>query len=222
MNIKSYILENFTTSDLSPVESYISSEIHLRFELGLGFKNGTQERVQQSLYRATQIFEKHFKPNDIVHILIKTFEYKDEIDEFYSSSKDYFESQIKGFNELKILKEVETVEEFDEALDENDVMVKTDFTTKHIQRIISLSLHDIEYKNIFKALINLEMGFEPAISERVYFINKRNNVAFHIYDDRGCLLFSDKSKTLESTYNKYNSWLVDYHRPTFVQIFSTK
>jgi len=207
-------------SNLSPVESYVDSEVHLRFELGDGFENGTQERVDQSLCRALQIFEEFFKPNDTVEVLVKTFEYKEGIREFFSPCKDYFERQIHGFSGLEIIEDTEIVEEFAEALDENDVMVMTDFTTKHIQRIISLKLHDIEYKNIFKALINLEMGFDPAISERVYFINKRNNVAFHLYDDRGCLLFSDQKETLESAYNKYNSWLVDYHRPTFDRIFA--
>ena len=219
MNIKSYISEHFPKSDLSPVGSYISSENHLRFELGDGLENGTEARVNQCLLRATQIFEEHFKPNDTVDILIKTSEYAEGTRELYLPNKEYFEKQIKGFNGLNIIKEIDTIEEFDEALNENDVMEMTDFTTIHIQRIVSQNLDNIEYKNIFKALINLEMGFEPSISERVYFINRRNNVAFHIYDDRGCLLFSDRKETLKPTYIKFNSWLVDYHRPTFDQLF---
>lgn len=64
------------------------------------------------------------------------------------------------------------------------------------------------------------MGFEPSISELIYFINRRNNVAFHIYDDRGCLLFSELKETLKPTYTKFNSWLVDYHRSTFDKLFT--
>ena len=219
MNIKSYISKHFPQSDLSPTESYISSESHLRFELGDDLENGTEARVNQCLLRATQIFEEHFKPNDTVDILIKTFEYAEGVRDFYSKNKGYFEKQINSFNDLSITQESEIIEEFDEALNENDVMEMTDFTTTHIQRIFSLELEKIKYKNIFKALINLEMGFEPKISERVYFINRRNNVAFHIYDDRGCLLFSELKETLKPTYIKFNSWLVDYHRPTFDQLF---
>ena len=51
MKLKSYIAEHFKSSDLSPVESYISGEFHLRFELGGQFENGSKERVNQSLSR---------------------------------------------------------------------------------------------------------------------------------------------------------------------------
>lgn len=154
MNIKSYISEHFPKSDLSPTESYISSETHLRFELGGDLENGTEGRVNQSLFRATQIFEEYFKPNDTVDILIKTFKYAEGVREFHSSNKGYFENQIKDFNDLNIIKESEIIEEFDEALNENDVMEMTDFTTTHIQRIISQKLNKINIK-IFSKLLSI-------------------------------------------------------------------
>jgi len=220
VNIKKYILEYFEKSDLSPVGSYISSKYHLRFELGGGLENGTRERVNQSVCRAVQVFEEFFKPSDDVDILIKSFEYLGDAKEFYTSDKGYLEAQIEGFEHLEILREETLVEEFHNALNEDDVMTMTDFTTNHIQRILSQKLHKLNYENIFRAIANLEMGFTPSVSEGVFFINRRNNVAFHMYDDRGCLLFAHDRKSLKPLYNKLNSWLVDYHRETFDQLFS--
>ena len=211
----------FPESNLSPIESYISSKVHLRFELGLGFENGTIERVNQAAFRATTIFEEYFELNDDVVILIKSFEYPEGgCIELYTATKGYLELQIEDYSSQNVLIEKITVEEFDEAINTLGIVEMTDLTTTHIQKIICLKLNKINYKNIIKGIINLEMGLEPSILERVYFINPRNNVAFYVYDDRGCMLYANSVKTLKPTYHSYSNWLVDYHRETFDAIFS--
>jgi len=45
---------------------------------------------------------------------------------------------------------------------------------------------DIQYKNILKAIVNTEMGFEPALSQIVYFFSDVAQNAFVMFDDRSC------------------------------------
>ncbi len=217
--IKNYILKYFSKSNLSVIDTRLSSLCHLRFELGKGLDNGSKERVDQCVDRAKIIFEEFFKPEDEIYILIKSFEYKGNVKDFFPTTQGYLESQIEDFDSLDILHSEIKEEEFDFALNNDGVMEMTDFTRTHIQRITRQFVENINYLKIFRAIANLEMGFEPAIAERIYFINKRNDVVFYIYDDRGCLLFAHECKTLEKTYVKHNNWLVDYHRETFDKLF---
>ena len=95
-----YLDRHFKESDFSPEESRVSSEIHLRFELGEPFENGTKERVDQSVFRASSIFSDLFSDQDEVWILIKSFAYAEGIKEFIPSSKGYLKRQIEGLDSL--------------------------------------------------------------------------------------------------------------------------
>ncbi len=215
-----YLKKHFDQSNLSHDEFNIFSKFHLRFELGDGLKNGSKERVDQSTYRAKAIFEEFFNVDDDAYLLIKSYRYKGDIKEFFSSSKGYLINQIKDFSSLELLKMEHTVEEFEEALNDDGVMEMTDFTTTHIQEVVCQSVSNIAFENIFRGIANLEMGFDPSIGERVYIINKRNNVVFYMYDDRGCLVFAHLKETLIPIYSKYNDWLVDDYRKLFDKLFS--
>jgi hypothetical protein len=63
------------------------------------------------------------------------------------------------------------------------------------------------------------MGFEPSISERVFFIDPQTDRIFHMYDDRGCLVESNLADSIRALYHKRNSWIVDYHRPEIDNYF---
>lgn len=219
-NIKEYIQNYFKQSVLSPCGSTISSKCYLRFDLGKGFENGTKKRVSQSVSRASKIFEEFFEPDDIIFIMINHCTYRNsDVKELWSGNDGYLENQIDDFSTLDILSNEMTVEEFDEALNENDELEMTDFTTTYIQRFVSQKVKMVNYKNIFEGIANLEMGFNPAINENIFFINQRNNVTLHMYDDRGCLLYASDCNTLESVYKKYNHWLVDDWRDVFDKYF---
>ena len=221
-NIQEYILSKFDESDLSPSESRIFSKFHLRFELGDNLKNGTKKRVNQCVFRAVTLFEEFFKLDDELWVLINSWKYRDStIKAFWHPTKGYLENQFTNFELINKICVEDTIEKFEEALnEETNLMEMKDFTCTHIQNFFTLKISDINYKNIIKGIANLETGFGPSIDENIYFINPRNHVAFHMYDDRGCLMFSSDRETLKPTYDKYNQWLVDYHRPTFDEIFS--
>lgn len=54
-------------------------EIHVRFELGEPFSNGTEERLNQVYHRVTSIFESVFNGQGSIYILIKDWEEPDHI-----------------------------------------------------------------------------------------------------------------------------------------------
>ena len=62
-----YLEKHFNESDLSTSEFRLSAEYYLRFELGDPHKNGTIERVNQSVKRAVTIFEEIFDLLFLLH-----------------------------------------------------------------------------------------------------------------------------------------------------------
>ena len=57
----------------------------------------------------------------------------------------------------------------------------------------------IKYHEIFKGIANTEMGFSPTIHQIVYFFQPATRKWFWMYDDRGCLMFSDDISHLKKT-----------------------
>ena len=220
MDIKSYISKHFNKSDLSPSVSCVSSSVHLRFELGLGFDNGTLERVNQGVARAAVLFEELFQPDDLIWLLIKSSQSREDAKEFFAPTSGYLEKQFEHFDAIEKRVYQETIEDFCETVDANNQPVMTDFTRIHSQQFFCQKVSNINYQNIFRGVANLEMGLEPAIGDIIYFVNPRNHIAFYVYDDRGCILYAAEKDTLRSLYIKYNHWLVDYHRATFDRLFS--
>jgi hypothetical protein len=104
---------------------------------------------------------------------------------------------------------------------EKGITEEATITTYHIQKIYETKLSNVNYKNILKGIANLEMGFEPSISDKVYFINKKRKVALHMYDDRGCMVYTNNRKTIQFLYDDYYNWLVKYHIETFDKIFKS-
>ena len=57
----------------------LTSELHLRFELGEPYENGTEERINQVVTRVTTLFEEVFKPDDFIYLYIKDWEVTEDI-----------------------------------------------------------------------------------------------------------------------------------------------
>ena len=74
--------------------------------------------------------------------------------------------------------------------------------------------------SLLKAICNQDMGLEPRIFHRVYFININRKTIFHVYDDRGCDLLATSSATIRDVYSRYNDWILDYDRPEIEKVFN--
>lgn len=195
-------------------EHTLGGQVHIRFELGEGKDNGTIERVTQSTDRAMTIFNETFQdPTNEIFVLI--YEYQGESP--FKSSNDYLHKQFPADTFTKFYNQLETVntrfistdEDGNDTLDQDEVRII----------IGKLSAKDINVKNILNGIANTEMGFDPGISQRVFFLNPLSDKAFQMYDDRGCYVWSDKADKIRDLYIKRNDWIVDYHRPDIDKYF---
>lgn len=186
------------------------SDINVRFELGAPFENGTDERINQVVYRVTTLFEETFRKDDSLYLYIKDWGGIDPI--FGNTTPDYLYKLI-SHREL----EEAIMYQNDEELDEegNTIQIKIPYWLK----VLSSPVSQIPYKDILRGIAHYEQGREPKIGQRVYFINTNEDIVFHMYDDRGCIIFSKSREKLKYLYATHNNWLVDDWREFFEDLF---
>ena len=61
---------------------------------------------------------------------------------------------------------------------------------------------EINVENILNGIANVEMGFEPGIDQRVYFIDPLTIFVFQMYDDRGCNVWCDNEDNIQRVLKK--------------------
>lgn len=154
------IIPYFEFEDVSIQLRKINTHFDKLYELGSDYENGTIERVENATKRAIEIFEKVFKDNsEEVTLVIYEFPEPNPFNTFNS----YLKSQLNDLSNLQQIRK----NEFDIFL-------------------IKTKLKDVEYKNILNAIVNTEMGYEPALSQIVYFFSDFSENAFVMFDDRSC------------------------------------
>lgn len=202
-NLINYINKNFPN---------LGSEINLRFELGEPYDNGTDERINQVVKRVTTLFEDTFNIDDIIHVYIEDWEIGTDV-MFGNTTPDYLYELIKQhkFDEITMYKHDE-----DEDNKGNTIQIELPYKV----RTFSSKLSSIPYKDILIGIANYEQGKEPSIYQQVYFINMNKDIIFYMYDDRGCIIFSNAKEKLHYLFVKHNDWLVDYWREYFNNIFN--
>ena len=174
-------------------EHTIGGQIHIRFDLGGKHKNGTIKRVKQATDRAITLFNDTF-PNRENEIWLLIYEYPEP--NFYNASNEYLHNQFPSELFHKFYNQLEQVDEVKKKL-----------------IIGKLPVKDIKIESILKAIANTEMGFEPKIDQRIFFIDPSTDRGFQMYDDRGCIIWSDNADKIRNVYVKRNKWVVNYHRP---------
>jgi len=198
-----YIDENFRN---------LRNDIHIRYELGEPFKNGSDERIDQVMLRVNTIFEDLFEPEDVIYLYIEDWE--TGVDPMFG---DTTPSYIYQLLEKHTFVE-ETMYKTDEDIDEmgNTIQIKHEYKVRLLYDRVAL----IPYKEILKGIAHYEQGREPSIRQSVYFINPKKDILFNMYDDRGCIVYSNSRDKLIYMYHKYNSWIVDYWRKYIDGIFN--
>lgn len=188
----------------------LTHQIHVRFELGEPFDNGTDERIYQVNYRVTNIFQSLFNEEDSIYVLIRDWQQEDPM--FGNARPNYLYELLdnQAFESEIITKVVE-----DEDPDGNIILTES----KYRQHILSTKIGNIKYKKILEGIANYEQGREPSIGQSVYFIDKERDIIFYMYDDRGCIVFADKVEKIRCLYERYNNWIVDYWRSYIDELF---
>lgn len=180
-------------------------------DLGEPYRNGSIRRIKQVNKRVTTIFEQVFKENDDIVLYIKDWGNKEDI-MFGNTTPYYIYELLNG----KVFEE-DTLFELDEDEDDegNSIQIKREYQVK----LLSGSISSFPYKKILEGICHYEQGEEPSIGQSVYFINRDKNIVFHMYDDRGCIIYARSKDDLKKLYIEYNHWIVDYWREYFDRLF---
>lgn len=211
--LQSYFDRVYPNSKID-TEHTLGGQVHIRFELGEDKENGAIERVVQSTERAWIIFNDTFNdPTREIFILI--YEYQGE--NIFNASKVYLHKQFPADRFNVFYNQLETINTGYFTTDENG----NDVLEKDEVRVIigKLPIKDIKVKNILNGIANTEMGFDPSISQRIFFFDPITDRAFQMYDDRGCLVWSDNADKIRDIYIKSNKWIVESHRPAIEAYF---
>ena len=80
-------------------------------------------------------------------------------------------------------------------------------------------MKEIKIRDILCGIANREMGLEPIINQNIYFFNASAEKGFHMYDDRGCFIWSDIPDKIKDIYIRRNDWISDYAREDIDEYF---
>ncbi|WP_405605905.1 DUF3885 domain-containing protein [Polaribacter sp. Asnod1-A03] len=200
-----YLGSNIELTDFNTIERGL--KFYLRFELGEPFENGTKERVNQATKRASELFENHFEEDSELYTII------------YDFGDDMFAETPNHIYELLKSEKIQT-QQFEENLatryfdDEDNIeRIKGNLTICKVEK------NGINYQDIFNGIANTEMGFSPTIHQLVYFFQPKTKKWFWMYDDRGCLMFSNETKDLKLNILKFDKWIVESQREVMEKQF---
>ena len=212
MQLNEFMHKNNPNLDLRPPLFY-SWDIGIRFELGVEWKRDydypNNPYILRCYKRAITLFESVHSPTEDIFVVIdvndpvKGKNIKHQLQNFRLYVKKPLLFSLK-YQELPYI--------FPE--DDEEGTYKTHrFTLK-------CKTSDFKYVSLLKAICNQDMGLEPRIFHRVYFININRKTIFHVYDDRGCDLLATSSATIRDVYSRYNDWILDYDRPEIEKVFN--
>lgn len=74
-------------------------------------------------------------------------------------------------------------------------------------------------EKLLREIIHADIGgYRPLVSN-VYFVDTRNIVLFHLYDDRGADLIAGDRETLRPIFEQFREWILEYDRERIEKLF---
>jgi hypothetical protein len=160
----------------------------LRFELGDEIPvEAAEERSAQATERASAIFESAFAPGDFGFFSFARWRKEDD-----AVLMPLLPASAGGA--------VEQQEGTDFYRNRNDVPF-TSYT-------VALKPRLLDYQTLFRFTANLELGRSPSLDGCAHVINRSQPLVFHMYDDRGALVFAPEPTSLAPLRAAFGEWLV--------------
>jgi hypothetical protein len=175
---------------------------YIRFELGLD--NLMDEAYRdESLRRASAIYRSIFDPQDDVIFMHRT--------SYGMNERRISKIRLKRFflTRLKDIKSNTLPYEFDESDDE--------LYTKEWN--VEVKANEIRKSYVLESIENADFMRKPSADGRIYLYNETKGILFHMYDDRGCDVFSSDIGTLLPLYHLHRKWILDYNRYEIDNLF---
>jgi len=210
--INKYLTTNYPELNLNSIHGKFS----LRFELGGEIlENGTIERVNQAVSRATEIYKQAIGNDELI---IAIEEYEADAYDIEKRNKDYL-FELLPLDKLTKFKGpfCQTYYEIDKLGNRIEQIAEDELDCDLL--IGKLNIDEKTISNIIRGRANLEMGFEPAVPQDIYYYSVSNKIGFRIYDDRGCDVWSNDKEKLRPLYESLNKWILDYNRPEIDKYF---
>ena len=82
-----------------------------------------------------------------------------------------------------------------------------------------LSSQEIDIDKLLAEIIKADIGGFNELASAVYFINTKEKILYHLYDDRGLDVVANTAKSLRTLYDEYNSWILVYDRDEIDKVF---
>ncbi|RUT35826.1 DUF3885 domain-containing protein [Paenibacillus zeisoli] len=175
---------------------------YIRFELGL--ENLINEAYRyESIQRASAIYRSIFDPKDDVIFMHRT--------SYGTNEKRISKIRLKRFfqTRLKQMRSCTLPYEFDESDDE---IYTKEWTVEVIAK-------DIRMLYVLESIENANFMRKPSAGGQIYLYNKTKGILFHMYDDRGCDVYSFDIGALLPLYHLHRKWILDYNRYEIDNLF---
>lgn len=215
MLLGDYMNENFPNLKLRPPLFY-NWKIGIRFELGVewnGEYNYENSPYVQGVYKwAITLFESLHSKDEEIFVVIDVNDFGDG--RTYKHKARIFSPYVYKKSILYKLKHTEIPYIFPED-DEGG-------TCKTHRFILKCKASGIRYIPLLKAVCNQDLGIEPSVFHRVYFLNIKRKTIFHVYDDRGCDVLATSPDTLRGVYHTYNDWVLNYDKDEIDKVFNQR
>ncbi|KKI92911.1 hypothetical protein WQ54_06955 [Bacillus sp. SA1-12] len=212
MLLNDYLDKKFPNLKLSPPLFY-NWEIGIRFELGTEMESGNDDEdrsyIQGVYTRAITLFKSLHSQGEEIYIVVDVNDFGDQ--RSFKHKAGVFSKYVHEKFVLYALKHAEIPYVFPEENEEGKYK-----THRFILKCIT---SDMKYIPLLKAICNQDLGIQPSIIHRVYFLNIKRETIFHVYDDRGCDLLATTPDSIREIYNKYNDWILDYDRDQINKVF---
>ena len=172
--------------------------------------------------------------------------YIEQSDEEFSANPNYIsaclERSLKIYHSLEMepnllvidgyLYENETAEDFiSSVVSDTDLPqpneIKSEIThddqAECIHVFLLWNINDFNPSKLLEEIIKADIGTgNDFLTSSVYFVCTNDNVLFHLYDDRGADLVTDKKEKIQHIYYELNDLILDYDREKIDDIFKAK
>lgn len=184
---------------------FYNAPIGIRFEIGgdekIYLKRGKVNPVyiEQAFKRANDIYQ-HLPEFDLLRM------------DIYPDERNYQQRplNLKNFTNIGLPmpkeKEIENIV-FDDGEYEKEYLYW------------DLSSQEIDVDKLLTEIIKADIGGFNELASTVYFVNTKEKILYHLYDDRGLDVVAKTVKSLRSTYYEYNSWILDYDKDEIDKTF---
>ena len=195
------------------VPLFYNFPLGLRFELGVPYRGIDDPTYFEQLeQRAISLFEAVFAESE--QVCVMTFTYQTAL-----SDIEHIER-----NEVQVLEnylQPEYISQVSIHSEQPDYDEDTAELMGYIQsKYVWCTIGDLDYAGILKAIGYTDFPErEASLVERVFFIEPKQKIIFHMYDDRGLDIVGMQQESLQRLYHQYYDWLLRYDLEKMNQVF---